>query len=381
MDKNEITNIIDYVIWRGDLPFERDHFNEVDALILSRFSYMDMKNILWNDENGMTVAEAYEKYHANEEERPKFAVQDPELFRLMADSERFRNLYLSYHDFQFSNDEVEQFSTITISYGNNWHFLSFRGTDNTINGWKEDLLMTFDEEVASQSDALEYINLVASHTTGDLFLGGHSKGGNLAVYASLFCNDEIAKRIKGVFSFDGPGLHQKLLEGIENKPAFPFVATYMPQSSVFGKMLSHKELQVTVHSNAAGVMQHDIYTWEVVRKDFVLSEENTAFSRMFDEAFHDYLAKLTREERGKVVSIIFDALEKCDVETMDDFSKHFVRNLITVMKHMNGLDENEQKLVKEAFGIIGDSLKDDIIDEVTNYIPFLKKEQKTEETK
>ena len=112
MDKNEITNIIDYVIWRGDLPFERDHFNEVDALILSRFSYMDMKNILWNDENGMTVAEAYEKYHVNEEERPKFAVQDPELFRLMADSERFRNLYLSYHDFQFSNDEVEQFSTI-----------------------------------------------------------------------------------------------------------------------------------------------------------------------------------------------------------------------------------------------------------------------------
>ena len=376
MNKDEMTNIIDYVIWRGDLSFETDHFNEVDALILSRFSYMDMKDILWNDDNGMTVAEAYEKYHANEEKRPKFAVQDPELFRLMAESERFRNLYLSYHDFQFSADDVEQFSTIMITLPGDRHFLSFRGTDNTINGWKEDLLMTFDEQVPSQSDALEYINLVASHTTGELFLGGHSKGGNLAVYAALFCDDEIAKRIKGVFSFDGPGLHQNLLKDIDDKPALPVIATYMPQSSFFGKMLSHKELQVIVHSNAAGVLQHDIYTWEVVRKDFVLVEEDTMVSRAFDQAFHDYLAKLTRKEREDVVNIIFDAVEECDVDTMEDLTKHFVHNLLTVMKHMKNLDENEQKLVKEAFGIVGDSLKKDFLDEITSHIPFLKKETK-----
>ena len=99
-------------------------------------------------------------------------------------------------------------------------------------------------------------------------------------------------------------------------------------------------------------------------------------SRAFDQAFHDYLAKLTRKEREDVVNIIFDAVEECDVDTMEDLTKHFVHNLLTVMKHMKNLDENEQKLVKEAFGIVGDSLKEDFLDEITSHIPFLKKETK-----
>ena len=373
-DKKEITNIIDYLIWRGDISFEMDHFNEVDALVLSRFSYMDMKGILENDQNGLTVKEAYVKYSANVEERPKFALQDPELFKLMAESERYRDLMLIYHDFRFSDNDVEQFSTVTIELPGNRHFLSFRGTDNTINGWKEDLLMPFGERVPSQQDALEYIELVANNTSGDLFLGGHSKGGNLAVYAALFCKDEIAKRIKGVFSFDGPGLHKNLVDKI----ALPVVATYMPQSSFFGKMLSHRELQIVVNSNASGVMQHDIYTWEVVRKDFVLVKEDTMVSRVFDQAFHDYLAKLNKEERWEVVNIIFDAVEKCDVDTMEDLTKHFVGNLLNVMKHMNQLDEEDGKLVKEAIGILGDSIKEGIIEEFSSHIPFLKKKDQNE---
>lgn len=378
MEKKETTNIIDYLLWRGDLDFNKDPFNEVDALVLSRFSYMDMKNILWNDANGITIEKAYEKYIVNIDERPKFAPEDPELFRLMAISERYRNLNLIYHDFIFSADEVEQFSTVTIELPNNCHFLSFRGTDNTINGWKEDLLMTFDEMVPSQYDALEYISIVAQNTTGDLFLGGHSKGGNLAIYAALFCDSEIAKRIKGVFSFDGPGLHKKLIENIDDKIALPYIATYMPQSSFFGKMLSHRELQVIVHSSASGVLQHDIYTWEVVRNDFVLSTEDTMISRVFDQAFHDYLAKLSKEDRETVVNIIFDVVDKCDVDTMEDFTRHFISNLLTVMKHMNQLDEDNGQLIKEAMGILGDSIKEGFIEEFSSHIPFIKSKTKKE---
>ena len=372
MAKKTITNIIDYLIWRGDLTFAQDHFNEVDALVLSRFSYMDMKDILYNDKNGMTVAKAYELYSANIAERPKFHDQDPELFRLMAGSLRFGDLMLMYHDFRFDDDSVEQFSTITIKLADEQYFLSFRGTDDTINGWKEDLLMTFDEEVPSQTDALEYLDLVAANTKGDLFLGGHSKGGNLAIYAALFCKDEVAQRIKGVFSFDGPGLHKNIVKDIDKKIALPLITTYMPQSSFFGKMLSHKELQVTVNSNASGVLQHDIYSWEVVRKDFVLTSEDTAISRAFDQAFHDYLEKLSRSERKEVVDIIFDAVGECDVDKMEDLTKHFVGNLLKVMKHMNKLDEEDGKLIKEAISILGDSLKDSIIEEVTSHIPFIK---------
>lgn len=372
MSEKEITNIIDYLIWRGDLSFAADDFNEIDALVLSRFSYMDMKDILGNDQNALTISEAFSKYHMNVEARPKFAKEDPELFRLMAESKRYGDLKLIFHDFRFDKNDVEQFSTVTIELPNKRHFLSFRGTDNTINGWKEDLLMTFDDMIPSQLDALEYIEKVASNTIGDLYLGGHSKGGNLAVYAALFCKEDIAQRIKGVYSFDGPGLHKNLIVEIDAKTALPYVTTYMPQSSFFGKMLSHREQQVIVHSNASGVMQHDIYTWEVIGKKFIPAQEDTMVSRVFDQAFHDYLAKLTTAERKEVVNIIFDAIEECDADTMEDLSKNLVGNLLKVMKHMNELDENDAQLVKEAIGILGDSLKDGIIEEFSSRLPFLK---------
>lgn len=372
MAKQEITNILDYMIWRGDLTFDQDHFNEVDALILARFSYMDMKGILNNDDPDMTIAKAYGLYHENEELRPKYAPQDPELFKLMAYSNRYKDLKVMYHDFQFDEDDVEQFSTVAVELPNHYLYLSFRGTDNSINGWKEDLMMTFDEHVASQDDALAYINYVASQCDHDLLLGGHSKGGNLAIYAALFCHDDIAKRIKGVFSFDGPGLHESLVKTIDDKIALPVIATYVPQSSIFGKMLSHQELMVTVHSDAGGIMQHDIYTWEVIRKDFVLTPQDTATSRVFDGAFHDYLAKLTRDQRKMVVDIIFDALDECDVKTMDDLGKHMVSNLVTVVKHMRGLDEAQSKVIKDAMAVLGDSIKEGILDEITSIIPFIK---------
>lgn len=373
MAKKEITNIIDYLIWRGDLSFALDHLNEIDALIFSRFSYMDMKGILENDGQSLTIREAYDIYHLDEESRPKYAPQDPELFKLMAQSTRYGDLRIGFHEFLYDEDDVEQFSTIAISIPDIGHFLSFRGTDNTINGWKEDLLMTFDEQVPSQLDALHYIEHVAPKLEGDLFLGGHSKGGNLAVYAALFCDEAIAKRIKGVFSFDGPGLHKNVSATIEDKIALPCIATYMPQSSIFGKMLTHRELQIVVNSNASGVMQHDIYTWEVVRKDFVLTTEDTSTSRIFDQAFHDYLAKLSRQDRKEVVDIIFDAIGECDVETMEELTKNLAGNMIKVLKHMSSLDDHDGKLVKEALGVLGDSIRDGVIDEITSRIPFLNK--------
>lgn len=379
MAKKEITNIIDYLIWRGDLSFEADHFNEIDALVLSRFSYMDMKGILENEQTVLSLREAYDQYIINLDERPKFASEDPDLFRLMAESERFGSLKIKYHNYEFDSDDVEQFSALAIELSKNSHFLSFRGTDNTINGWKEDLLMTFDEIVPSQADALEYIELVAKNTSGELFLGGHSKGGNLAVYAALFSKEKVAKRIKGVFSFDGPGLHKSLVEQIDDKIALPVVATYMPQSSFFGKMLSHRELQIVVNSNASGVMQHDIYSWEVVGKSFVLAKEDTVVSRVFDQAFHDYLAKLSKEERKEVVDIIFEMIEKCEGETMEDLGEHFFSNVIKVTKHMSQLDENEVKLIKEAIAVIADSLKDGIIEEISNRIPLLKKKEDSQD--
>lgn len=373
MAKEKMTNILDYLIWRGDLTMDHDPFNAIDALILSRFSYMDLSVISFDDANGLTIAQAYTLYRSSTPKPIIYAPQDPQLFQLMASSDRFKEARLLYRQNIFEADDVEQFFAITIEFMDHHYFLSFRGTDNTINGWKEDLLMTFDDTIPSQVDAVDYIHTVAGKTTGDLYFGGHSKGGNLAIYGALFSDPTIFDRIKGVYSFDGPGLHPHVDAMIHDSTILSKITSYIPQSSIFGKMLLHQEHQVIVHSNANDVFQHDIYTWEVIQKGFIHVNQATVTSRLFDSLFHDYLSKLSTQDRAKVVDIIFDALNACGAMTTDELTTNFGGTFITVVKHMTALDQHDSQLIKEAITVFMDSLKDGIMDELVKNLPFLTK--------
>ena len=360
MTNKDYTNIIDYLNWRGDLSFDIDPFGDIDALILARFSYLDFGDIL--NQSNISVAQAHELYFKDRLSHLKYDHIDEELFTLMAQSKRFKDLKLSNYVSTNIEKELKQFSAITISLNNTCHYLSFRGTDNTVNGWKEDLLMTFDDTIPSQVDALDYLEKSAARLTGDFYLGGHSKGGNLALYASLFTNEAINERIINAYSFDGPGIHKHLLEGL-NDSLFKKIKTFIPQASFFGIMLDHKEQLITVKSNAVSVMQHNIYSWSVIGKDFI-KEEISPSSLVFENTFHDYLSKLNAQEREKVCNIVFDAIDKCDAITTEDIGKHMLTNLFKVFQHFNSLDEADAKLFKEAITVLGSGFKDGVIEEV-----------------
>ena len=366
--KEKNTNVLDYLEWRGDLSFEQDKFNEIDACILARFSYLSLKNIVDMSGTKVSIKDAYAKYDETKDSRAVYWKDDPALFKLMSESNRFKDLNLLYHVTKNNDDEMEQFSAITIELNENSYYLSFRGTDNTINGWKEDLLMSFDDKVSSQQDALDYIQQVSSLIKGDIYIGGHSKGGNLSIYTSLFCNSDAANRIKGVYSFDGPGLHKNVLKEIKNTDVIPTIINYIPQSSIFGKMLSHKEQSITVYSDATGALQHDIYSWTVMQKSFNHLPSETATSRIFDQAFHDYLDHLSKKEREDVVEIVFEIVDSCDAKTMDDLTKHLLTSFPKIMGKLSHLDDEEGKALKEAFIVLESSFKQGIEEEVKNYL-------------
>lgn len=243
-----MANIFDYINWRGDLSLRESEFNEIDNLILARFSYFPFDNILKEDEV-ITIEEAGKRFKTLDVEKERILQkEDIDLFPKMAESNRFFDMKISNYINKISPEEEKQFSAITIFMPDDTIYISFRGTDNTLIGWKEDFNMSFREKVPSQLDAVEYVNKIASKYTNKLRIGGHSKGGNLAVYAASFCEKEIQERIINVYNNDGPGFHETITIDPNYKRIIPKVHTLIPQTSIIGRLLYHEESYTVVQS-------------------------------------------------------------------------------------------------------------------------------------
>lgn len=243
-----MANIFDYINWRGDLSLRDSKFNEIDNLILARFSYFPFDNILKEGEE-ITIAEAGKRFKKLDVQKERILQkEDIDLFPKMAESKRFSEMKIANYINKISPEEEKQFSAITIYMPDDTIYISFRGTDNTLIGWKEDFNMSFREKVPSQLDAVEYVNRVASKYTNKIRIGGHSKGGNLAVYAASFCSKEIKDRIINIYNNDGPGFHETITINPNYIETVPKVHTLIPQTSIIGRLLYHEESYTVVQS-------------------------------------------------------------------------------------------------------------------------------------
>ena len=233
-------------------------------------------------------------------------------------------------------------------------FLAFRGTDSTLVGWKEDFNMTFQESVPAQRLAQEYVRSFSAANTYPMRLGGHSKGGNLAVYAGAKCDTAIQNRILEVFNHDGPGFTEQMMTDPGYLNIVPKVKTFVPQSSVFGMLLEHEEPYTIVHSRSVGPMQHDPYSWEAMGRDFVLVEELTADSRFLDRTFKTWLAGMTAEERNEFFDSVFDLLMMENANRPRDVMRP--QNIRALFKTMH-MDEDRRRMIASVLLELVDSAK------------------------
>ena len=311
-----MADMLDYLAWRGDIEFTQMPVNPVDALIFSTLSYIRFEDIVPdNPMQSISLQEAAAGLFSLAEPQTRVRVKkDLELLEMAAKSARFDNIRMTFYRSILIPEEDTQFAAVTIFLEDGSAYIAFRGTDSTLTGWKEDFNMSFQPDIPSQRLALEYLKEFAAAHPVPLWMGGHSKGGNLAVFSAAKCGELLQKRIIEVYNQDGPGFSGAMLEDPGYRAILPKLRSYVPQSSVIGMLLEHEEPYTIIRSNQLGIMQHEPYSWMVMGANFLRVEELTADSRFLDRTFKTWLSQMTNEERGAFFDTVFELLESTGAE-------------------------------------------------------------------
>ena len=342
-------DLFDYLTWRGDIPMTQVPLGPVDNLILSALVYVHFNNLVPQEPGpSVSLKDAAETYLSLPEDRRGRVRcrQDLELLRALAAAPRFAPLRLTFYQDQFQPENEMQFAAMAVLLGDGSAFLSFRGTDSTLVGWKEDFNMAFMDAVPAQLAALRYVKRFAASFSGRLLLGGHSKGGNLAVYAASQSPAAIRQRVTAVYSNDGPGFTDHVIRSPGYRELLPRIDTYLPQSSVVGMLLEREDPYTVVKSRQIGLLQHDPYTWEVLGGDFVRMQSVTPGSRMTDLAIKRWLARLSPAEREDIVDTVFGLLSAGEAS----YARELIQphNLQAVLRSLKNTDAASRRVMAQA---------------------------------
>ena len=276
MNNKKTSDIIAYIDWRGDLSFEQSAFNAVDAAIFCQILYLNFDGLFPDTgfKRFLTLAELSERFFSADDfpVRRETGVlinkRTTDLLFAAGKSRRFAGVKLCGCVSVLDLNREEQFSAVTCILKKDAAFIAYRGTDDTIVGWKEDFNLAVQDVVPAQEDARAYLSEAAAHLHGALFVGGHSKGGNLAVFAAANAVRRVQERIAVIYNFDGPGFPEEKLGSRGFQAVIPKVLTFQPQLSIVGMLFERAGECRIVESKETGLFQHDIFSWNVLGVDF-----------------------------------------------------------------------------------------------------------------
>jgi hypothetical protein len=339
-----MANINDYLLWRGDLPIDSKYkFNEIDSMILARFSYLRFDKI--EMETTETIKSISEKMSVLKESDFRYN-GDKELITYLGNSKRFQNMIVTNYEQHDNAEFVKQFAAITIHISNKELYISYLGTDSTILGWQEDFNMTFLSNVPCQVEGLEYLKRIAEkYPSKKIRMGGHSKGGNVAIYSALRTSKEIQDRLIKVYNYDGPGLKTDILTKYAKKEILKKMQTYIPQESVIGRLLIHKEKCTVVYSTENGIYQHDIFSWQVMKDDIVKTKQNTLKSEEIHKAVVEWLENTTVEQRKIFFCTIFELFYSTEAKSFGEISKSLTTSLPRILKKYGELEKEDKDVL------------------------------------
>ncbi len=352
----KINTINDYLRWRGDLPLAYAPFNEVDSVILAMTSFMDLAGIVPGPGQPGTVSfqDALRRFDATPEKSRRFGVIIPndtlELAHLAAESPRFADAELFAFENIIDEEQEMQFAAVTFRLSDGTLFAAFRGTDDSIVGWKEDFNMTFMSHVPAQDRAADYLNQIARQFPGGIRTGGHSKGGNLAIWSVVHAEPVVRQRVIRAYSNDGPGFSRELLESAEYRQMRSKCITFVPQSSLVGMLLTHDENYQIIRSAQSGLLQHDPFSWDVERDHYVYLTERSAFGEHSDAAMRLWIDSMTAEEKQTLVGDLFNVLESTGAKTLTELTDGGLKYLSVMRKTVSGYDKARRKNMNRLLG-------------------------------
>ncbi len=347
-----MADMIDYISWRGDLTFEEKEMNIVDILIMSQFVLLDLNGVV--EKRKVTLEAMRDKmYQIGRADVPVGLLAPRDMVGLMnmaADSERFKKARL--HDrieiTDMGNDT--QITAVTADMPNNSRIVIFSGTGDTIVAWKEDFNLMY-KEVPAQKIATEYLENMARSWRGDLYVTGHSKGGHLTLYSAVNCDKKTKAKIKGAYSFDGPGLSEKESEKLVESPIYDKIYNIIPEGSIVGRLFCHKEQTRIVRSENTGLIQHDAFNWNVTKDDFVYSDRNLDWSDEINALTKGIIDGMDDKKREEFTEAFYKVLFGSGATTLTDL---MTKGKETLEAYRNLSPEEKSILLDISTKLMGD---------------------------
>lgn len=352
-----MSNIIDYVDWRGDLTFEQDSFNQVDAVVFSQIAMLELDDF-FKDHNVLTIFEIYNLMKHNGIKKYQYMglIIPTDIIKLitkMAHSKRYKNLEVSHYVNIIDTKKQMQFCALTVKINEKLSCISFSGTDDTIIGWKENFNLVCMENIPAQLEAVKYVEMIGQEVE-ELIVCGHSKGGNLTIYSTYEVNDETFSKIKKAYSIDGHGLTHKptVEENLEKRTKV--IVSIIPQFALVGRLFEHNEKTRIVHSNAIGFYQHDTFSWEVLGNRFVIDKQGLDEDAVYiEKKVHNVIEDLDFNDKEQFVNILFSLLAAAKVDKLTDLNR---KTLLLIKSYMNLDPTLQKKISKVTLKLIKDKI-------------------------
>lgn len=340
--------IFDYVK-RTKKSFKELKFNELDALVLANLSYINYGTILKRKK--MALKDVYPKIKHDESifAIDRFNYQNILLLRALSESPRFKNIILEHYERK--NTDTCQFAALTIRIPHVLKYISFEGTEDFLEGWEEDCRFAFEFPTDSQKQAYKYLKKRIKFKDFNVIIGGHSKGGNLAI-ASLLPMSFLTKlRIKNIYNFDGPGFLEEIVNTKEYQSIKNKIISYYPEESVVGMLLSNNSRHYIVKSSYKKVQQHNCYSWRI--KDYIF--ERGVLSN-YSKKMHNRVVKIceryTKEERRLFVNTLFNLLEDSGYEKKSELDHINIKKMINMVKNLSNLKKEEKTILIDMFKLL-----------------------------
>jgi len=354
-------NLFDYVYWRSDLSFEKEKINELDFAIFSQIVmipyslHINMPLINTNksltlEQLGILILENKKSFIDNI--GLIIPVQLVDLIIKVCNSNRYKDIKLKNYISDICINKEMQFTALTLDLYDDVRVVVYSGTDDTIIGWKENFNMMFTYPTEAQKASLGYLKEVSRGK--DLYIVGHSKGGNLSMYSTMHTTNRIYRKIKQVYCFDAPGLSEDIILNDENKERLEKIISYSPQTAIIGRLFNHYESEIVIYSNNLGLYQHDILSWEVEVDHFKQLESRDNDSIYIENKINTMLSKMTPIMREEFVEVGYGLFLRTKSQTLSELN----RSKIKLMKQFLNVNKTDRKILDST---LMELLKDKIV--------------------
>ena len=357
-----MSNFFDYITWRGDLSFKVSPFNQIDSTILCQILYANFETMIPRDFSHKiklsTLTKMYFAENLNAFNLGIFIDEGTvEALKKAGESERFGDIQLCGYVNIIEEETKTQFCAMTAILQTGELCVLYKGTDNTILGWEESLSLAYKTPIQGQIYATQYLEAVAKKFKKNMYVAGHSKGGNIAVYAVANTTKKNIKKIITVFDNDGPGFLEEDLENSTYREISPKIQSIIPESSIVGPLLKRINKPTYIKSSGiTGIAQHDLKTWQVEGVNFVESDGQSLTGEVSAKTIETWLSKLTRQKREEFLTLFFDELKNTGATTLIEVQDNWLKHSVTIVKSLAEQDKETRSEIYDIFKVFFQAL-------------------------